>query len=295
MKVAGFTFIRNAVKLNFPVREAILSVLPLCDSFFIAVGQSDDDTRSMVESIDPEKIKVIDTVWNPNLQYGGAVYADETNKAFDAIPDDYDWCFYIQGDEVIHEKYLPVIKSAMNRFLTDKRVEGLLFGYRHFYGTYDYVATSRKWYRYEVRIIRNDKSIRSYRDAQGFRRNGKKLNVVPVNAEIFHYGWVRHPLYMQKKIDEVVRYYNGQMEKEPMQKVEEALFNYGSSYDKLELFDGTHPLVMHDRIRELNWLVNVDIKKNNLKFKYRLLHWFENLTGIRLFEFRNYRIIKGIK
>jgi len=295
MKVAGFTFIRNAVKLNFPVREAILSVLPLCDSFFVAVGQSDDDTRSMIESIDPEKIIIIDTVWNPNLQYGGAVYADETNKAFDAIPDDYDWCFYIQGDEVLHEKYLPVIKSAMNRFLTDNRVEGLLFRYRHFYGTYDYVATSRKWYRYEVRIIRNDKSIRSYRDAQGFRRNGKKLNVVPVNAEIFHYGWVRHPLYMQKKIDEVVRYYNGLMEKEPMQKVEDTLFNYGSSYDKLELFEGAHPLVMHDRIRELNWLVNVDIKKSNLKFNYRLLHWFESLTGKRLFEFRNYRIIKGIK
>lgn len=51
MKVAGFTFIRNAVQFDYPVIEAITSVLPLCDEFVVAVGQSDDDTLALIEGI----------------------------------------------------------------------------------------------------------------------------------------------------------------------------------------------------------------------------------------------------
>src|SRR5690554_1720846 len=179
MKVCGFTFIRNAVKFDFPVVEAISSILPICDRMVVAVGNSDDTTHNLIQKINSEKILIIDTVWDLNLQKNGAVYADETNKAFDTVPSEYDWCFYIQGDEVLHEKYLPVVQQAMVDNVNKKEVEGLLFGYKHFYGTYDYVADSRKWYRNEIRVIRNNKSIRSYRDAQGFRKDGHKLGVVP--------------------------------------------------------------------------------------------------------------------
>ena len=44
MKVSGFTFIRNAIKFDYPVVEAIKSILPVCDDFFVAVGNSDDNT-----------------------------------------------------------------------------------------------------------------------------------------------------------------------------------------------------------------------------------------------------------
>lgn len=295
MKVAGFTFIRNAIKLGFPVVESIKSVLPVCDAFYVAVGQSDDETRNLIETIDREKLRIIDTVWDSKLKKGGTVYADETNKAFDAIPSEYDWCFYIQGDEVVHEKDLCNIMEAMAKYLPERRVEGLLFGYRHFYGTYDYVATSRKWYRNEVRIIRNDKNIRSYRDAQGFRREGKKLWVVRVDANVYHYGWVRHPRNMQKKIDEVSNYYNGQTTLESRQNNNQAVFDYECNYDMLERFTGTHPSIMNARIKQLNWQVEVDLYIKKLKFRYRLMHWFEKQTGIRLFEFRNYRLIKGLR
>ena len=107
MKVCGFTFIRNAVKYDFPVVEAITSVLPLCEHFIVAVGESDDNTRELIENIAPGKITIVDTRWDEGLNNGGVVYADETNKAFDAIPPEYDWCFYIQGDEVLHEKFVP--------------------------------------------------------------------------------------------------------------------------------------------------------------------------------------------
>jgi glycosyltransferase involved in cell wall biosynthesis len=292
MKVCGFTFIRNAKKFDFPIVEAITSVLPVCDHFVVAVGNSDDNTREIIEKISPEKISIVETIWDENLQKGGAVYAAETDKAFDAVPPEYDWCFYIQGDEVVHEKYLAGIKKAMQNNLNRKEVEGLLFRYRHFYGTYDYVAVSRKWYRNEIRVIRNDKSICSYRDAQGFRKNGRKLNVVPVDAEVYHYGWVRHPCFMQQKIDEVRKFYNGISEVEAQQKAGEQEFSYSGNYDALARFDGTHPSVMKERILRLNWQVDIDLSKIRMKPKYRLLHFIEKNFGVRLFEYRNYKIIK---
>jgi hypothetical protein len=44
MKVSGFTFIRNAIKYDYPIVEAIQSILPLCDEVVVAVGNSEDET-----------------------------------------------------------------------------------------------------------------------------------------------------------------------------------------------------------------------------------------------------------
>src|ERR1700744_295445 len=163
MKVAGFTFIRNAVKNDYPIVEAL--------------GNSDDDTEKLINDINSPKIKILHTVWDDGIREGGAVFAAETDKAFHAIPADADWAFYIQGDECVHEKYLPLIKKEMEDNLNDDHIEGLLFKYLHFYGSYDYYGHSRRWYRREIRILRNDKAIHSYRDAQGFRWNNRKINV----------------------------------------------------------------------------------------------------------------------
>lgn len=292
MKVCGFTFIKNAIKFDFPIEEAIKSVLPICHHFVVAVGKSDDQTLGLVKSISPEKISILETEWDESLREGGQVYADETNKAFDAIPDDYDWCFYIQGDEVIHEKYLESVKQSMEDNLNNEKVEGLLFKYRHFFGSYDYVGDCRHWYRNEIRVIRNNKNIRSYKDAQGFRKNNQKLNVLPVQAEIYHYGWVRHPKFMQQKVEAVKLYYNRISEREAQSKAIEREFNYTKEFDALAPFTGSHPEVMLDRIKRLNWEFQPDLTKVNMKLKYRLLHFIEKQTGKRLFEYRNYKLIK---
>ena len=194
MKISGFTFVRNAIKFDYPVVEAILSILPICDEIIVAVGNSDDDTLSLIRSINSPKIKIIETVWDDTLRKGGQVLAVETDKALAAVSPDADWCFYIQGDEVVHEQYLPIIKQAMEENLHQKKVEGLLFKYTHFYGSYQYVADSYKWYRREIRVIRNTGKIRSYKDAQGFRTiDNQKLIVKLIDAYVYHYGWVKPP------------------------------------------------------------------------------------------------------
>ena len=167
------------------------------------MGNSDDNTEELIRSIHSDKIKIHHSIWDENLKKGGVVLAIETDKAFQLISPESDWAFYIQADEVIHEKYHDTIRRTSLLYKDDKQVEGLLFNYLHFYGTYDYVADSRKWYHKEVRIIRNDKGIHAYRDAQGFRRGTKKINVKPVDAMVYHYGWVKNPRKMKEKLKKI--------------------------------------------------------------------------------------------
>lgn len=289
MKVSGFTFIRNAVRYDYPIVEAISSILPLCDELVVVVGNSEDETEALIRSIPSDKIKIVRSTWDDSLREGGKVLADETNKALDAIAADSDWCLYIQGDECIHEQSHAVIREAMIRYKDQLAVEGLLFHYKHFYGSYDYVGDARQWYRREIRIVRNDKKIRSYRDAQGFRKGGRKLNVKLIDAWVHHYGWVKDPRSQQAKAHAFHRLWHDDTWLENHVGSAEA-FDY-SGIDSLEKFKGTHPKVMQDRIARMNWKFDFDISKKNLKGKKFFLYYIEKLTGWRPFEYRNYKRI----
>lgn len=290
MKVSGFTIIRNAVLLDYPVVEAIRSILPLCDEVVVAVGKSEDNTRELVRSIDP-KIRVIDTVWDDTQREGGRVLALETDKAFAGIADDADWCFYIQADEILHESYLEVVSRAMKENMHDKQVEGLLFKYRHFYGSFDYVASSWNWYRREIRIVRMNRQVYSYRDAQGFRmKPNRKLRVRLIDAEIYHYGWVREPRAMRRKQEAFSQlYHDDQWMEANLPKAEE--FDY-SGIDALEKFTGSHPNVMKERIGRLNWKFDHDLSKNKLSVREILKRLVSGIAGYRIGEYRNYILLK---
>lgn len=290
MKVAGFTFIRNAIKYDYPIVEAIQSIAPLCDTIVVAVGNSDDDTLSLIQNIDPKKIKVIQTTWDDSLREGGRVLAVETDKAYAALPEDIDWAFYIQGDEVMHEQYLPTVKKAMEKWKDNTKVDGLLFNYRHFYGSYDYIGEASHWYRKEIRIIRKREDIYSYRDAQGFRKgNNQKLNVKPIDAYINHYGWVKDPRAMQGKQESFHKYWHDDNWMEENVAKAEA-FDY-SDIDALAKFNGTHPKVMQKRIGKINWKFDFDISKNTFTPKERLKRVVKKITGFQIGEHKNYRVI----
>lgn len=289
MKVSGFTIARNIIKYDYPIVEAISSILPLCDEVVVAVGRSEDDTLQLIRSINSPKIKIIETVWDESLREGGRVLADETNKAFAATAPGSDWCFYIQGDEVIHEKYLPVIKAAMEKYKDDKNVEGLLFNYTHFYGSYDYAGDSRMWYRKEIRVIRNDKHISSYMDAQGFRKNNAKLKVKQVDAAVYHYGWVKPPEAQQAKQQSFNKlWHDDEWMKKNIPDVH--AFDY-SQIDSLALFKGTHPQVMQERINRMNWKFAFDPTQKKFSLKKRILYFLEKKFGWKVGEYRNYKII----
>ncbi len=296
MKITGFSFIRNAIKYDYPIREALLSVLPLVDELVVAVGKSDDETMGLVAGLDKNKIRIIETEWDDNLREGGRVLALETQKAYDSIRGG-DWAIYIQGDEVLHESDYPAIRSALERYAGDPQVDGLLFNYRHFYGSYDYTGASRRWYRREVRIVRPPHfvlnpqlKIYSYRDAQGFRKNdNEKLRVKPVDAYVYHYGWVKPPEAQMQKQQTFNKYWH---DDSWMQKnvPAAAQFDY-SNIDSLTRFTGKHPLVMQERINKKNWQFDFDISRSRYTLKEKISGFVERMTGYRPGEYKNYRKI----
>lgn len=290
MKVTGFSFVKNALIYDYPVVEAIKSIMPICDEFVVAVGKSDDATLELIQSIAPDKIRIIETAWDESLREGGKVLAVETDKAFQAISEDSDWAFYIQGDEVVHEKYLPVIREQMERFKEDKSVDGLLFQYQHFYGSYDYVGDAKSWYPNEIRVIKNNKSIYSYKDAQGFRKDdNQKLNVVPIEAYMYHYGWVKEPEAMQRKQENFNKlWHDDQWVDDNIVKAD--AFDYGGELRQLHRFDETHPEVMKARIEEKNWKFDYDLSHNKKTSKDRVKSLLKKI-GIDT-SYRNYEIVK---
>ena len=290
MKISGFTFVRNAVKYDYPVVESIQSILPIVDEFIVSVGNSEDNTLQLIESISSPKIKIVYSVWDDTLREGGKVLAVETDQAFAQISPDSDWAFYLQADEVVHEKYHDTILKEAKKYLNSPKVDGLLFKYLHFYGTYDYVGDTRRWYNREIRIIRNDKNIRSYRDAQGFRKNGEKLKVKLIDAYIYHYGWVKNPQQQKHKVEDFHIFWSKNQEAQ-FKKEQNELFDYIKDADILRKFNETHPAVMQKRVNEKSWDIPFDLSRKKMSFKDTLLYKFEKCTGKRLFDYKNYKII----
>ena len=288
MYISGFTFVRNAVRYDYPVTESIRSLLPLVDELIVCLGNSNDETASLIASLNDPKIRIIHSVWDDTLREGGRVLAVETDKAKSAVSPQADWAIYLQADEVLHESDYGIIRKSMEKYLHDRDTEGLLFNYIHFYGSYQYTGDSRRWYRHEIRIIRNDPAIRSYRDAQGFRKNGRKLKVKKVNASVYHYGWVKNPLQQLEKQKSFHKLWHD--DTWVKEKVAAPEFDY-SEIDSLSEFKGTHPVVMNDRIQKMNWPFHYDPSRKKMKVKDLVLQAIEKGTGYRLFEYKNYKLI----
>jgi hypothetical protein len=293
VRISGFTFIRNAVSLGYPVREALQSILPMVDELVVVVApaEPDDGTRELVTSLGDARVRVIDAAWDASR--GELVYSDLTNLALDACTGD--WCLYVQGDEVVHEDDHPVLVERCRALLSDERVEALLFDYHHFFGDYSHVQVGQGWYPREIRMVRNAAGIRSVRDAQSFRhRSGRRLTVARANASIFHYGWARHPALMQKKTREFWSHRVSDEEVE-VRCGDVPDFDYGP-LGRLQSWAGKHPEVMTDRIAGMDWrdlLRDTDLhgrvrlRHRDDRWPYRFLTGVSRVTGVDL-NHKNY-------
>jgi len=298
MKVVGFTFVRNAVRNDYPVLESLRSLLPLCDEVVVAVGRSDDDTLALIQGLDSPKIRVVETEWDDTLREGGRVLALETDKALAAVPADADWAIYLQADEVLHEADYPAIRAGLARWAADEAVDGLLLEYAHFYATYDYLGDSPDWYRREVRVVRPGRGIYSYRDAQGFRKPpNQKLRVRLLAATVYHYGSVKQPAAMRHKLETFGRLWHSDEHMTALRAAHTAAataaaaeFDY-ARIDSLQPFTGQHPAVMAARVARQNWHYAHDPRRNRLSFKNRVRVAVRRLTGYYLWEYRNYELL----
>jgi len=300
-KISGFSLVRNGVKFDYPFLESLRSLLPLVDELVLNVGVGEDDTLARCQELarteGQGKIKIFESVWplnDPEKKKAGIILSEQTNLALDRCEND--WCFYLQADEVLHEEDQALIRRSVEKAHA-LGLEAVVFEYRHFYGSFNVIQNSRSAYRREMRILRKSSGGRSVGDAQSFRKpDGTKLEALLSPARIMHYGWVRTPEAMLEKTLFMDGLYHGGAET-PAQPGE-AKPHTGDNY-RYKRFWGlypyleTHPQVMATRIREKGW--NWDLRASPFVFTTRdigkiLLDGVERVTGVRPFEFKNYRI-----
>ncbi len=282
MRVTGFSLVANAVRLDFPIREALRSILPLCDEVVVNVGPSDDGTRDLIAAMREPGIRVIEGAWERGQ--GSAVLAVETQRALHAVTGD--WAIYMQADEVLHEDGVAPLQAAMRAALDAPAVEGLLVDFRHFYGSTDWVGQGRAWYRREVRVLRPGIGLRSFQDAQGFRVGtaARRVRARPSGAVYHHYGWARPPAALVSKTEtDNALYYDGRQ-----RRVAGAPLPWDVG---LSRFTGRHPAVMAE------WIA---ARRDQMTDRFAPRRWdarrlallaslgVERLTGWRPFEYRNY-------
>jgi glycosyltransferase involved in cell wall biosynthesis len=283
MRVVGFSLVANAVRLDFPVLEALRSILPLCDELVVNVGPSQDGTLDLIRGLGDARLRVIEGTWDPGL--GGAVLAVETERALAACRGD--WAIYIQADEVLHESGLPLLRSAMEETRGNPRVEGLLVDFVHLYGNTDWQGTGRTWYRREVRVVRPGSDTHSYEEAQGFRAGSshRKLRARRSGATYYHYGWARpmEALNAKREVDNAL-YYAGASRRRPL--APRLAWDVG-----VRRFGGAHPGLMRDWIASRRGRMSegfVPRAWDARRVALLLSIGVERLTGWRPFEFTNY-------
>ncbi|MFQ5889949.1 MAG: glycosyltransferase [Gemmatimonadota bacterium] len=286
--LSAFSIVKNAELLDYPIQASIRSVLPLCEEVVVNVGRSADRTLDVVRAIADRRVRVLEREWPEGYGSWMRELSAETNRAMDACR--HDWAVYLQADEVLHEDDYPAIRSALVRAAADARAEGLLFHYLHFEGSPEWVLWGRRRYRREVRIVRRSSGVRSVRDAQGFRIGAeeRRPRVIRSGARIFHYGYLKSADGLQRKKRLFARSVAAEEgENEP--------FRF-RRYSGLRRFDGTHPASAREWLAAHEWRFDpqttlgppLDLKT----LKVRISDAIEARTGRRLFEHRNYEMLR---
>jgi len=284
--ISGFTLVRNATILDFPVEASIRSLLSVVSEVVVNVGASDDDTRERVVAIGDPRIRVLDSTWD--FSRGPAMLADETQRAMVACR--HRWGIYIQADEVLADGSAEALREVIEARDDDARVEGVLVQYRHFYGGFDTVATNRSWYRRETRAVRlgGAAETHSFRDAQGFRvgAEDRRIRSAMSGAVMHHYGWARPAWALAAKRSEDLAIYPWRREQDQSR----PLLPW---FPGITPYSGAHPAVVQSWIAERRSATQLIEPKRWQPHhaEFLLSDLIERSTGWRPFEYRNYVIV----
>jgi len=285
MKVSAFTFIKNGQILGYPFIESIQSILTIVDEFVINVGESEDDTLLLIQSISSPKIRIIKSKWNDTMRERGYVYGQQ--KMIAQYNCTGDWAFYIEGDEVYHENDLEQIRESMKIHLNDSNVEALAFDFYHFYGNANSFLDSPGWYRSEVRIIKN--SIRAYAPDGLFwlvlksNKKGRYPRAKHTGVNCYHYGWVRSEEQMNLKSYKVQKYWGKEPVKVDYSQMDQSI---------IKEFQGSHPDIVKDWLPKNTGLYKVDpsYKPTKKQKKHQSMIKLEKLFGLDLSK-KHYKLV----
>jgi glycosyltransferase involved in cell wall biosynthesis len=250
--LSAYSYLKNGIEFDYPFRESILSVLPLCDEMVIgwARDSSDGTAEALAElAAQHPKIKLFASdVWRENQGDKGSVIRRAAEEAMARCRGE--WLWHVQADEVYHEADLKQLEAALYSS-ESRQIAAFNFPILHFYGspTVRICEKGREigWYQTCVRLARRG-ATQHIEDAwtqMPMPGVEGRLQLLPVR--IFHYGHVRQPEAMRLKSSYMEQLYA------PLPTDFEICPTGSFRYDRvdpayLERYDDEHPRVMRLRM-----------------------------------------------
>lgn len=247
--LGGAVCIRNGNQLDYCWREAIKSLLPVCDEVVVCDGESTDGTQEEIRDwavIEP-KIKLCVYPW-PNPVGDIEFWVKWLNYAREHLSTDYH--FQLDADEVLSEKSYPEVLSVL-----DGPPHSVWVWRRNFWAdTKHLIPPGHCCGHRVVRIAPSNVWLAS--DGCNERGNAAVAMALHSEIEIFHYGFLRKRKSIFQKAKELQRMFFGAGADPRMDEVEDKDGNWmrdikGIDWiNQLVDYNGDHPAVIHQWLRE---------------------------------------------
>ena len=200
MKLAGTTFIRNGITYDYCYRETIECLLEFCDHVFVVDAGSDDGTLEDLETIISHKLTLIKRPkqeWIATEGKGKTKLCYFTDIALRAAEEaGYDYSFYLQCDEILHERSYIHVKEAIK-----SNTAGYMCARVNLWDSpYTKLNVPQNRMPCSTQVVRLTKSeYRSYGDAESIAVPSLNQNWVD-RIIIYHMGFVRRREVMKDKV-----------------------------------------------------------------------------------------------
>lgn len=238
-QLAGTMFIRNGIQYDYCFIESIVSLLNLCDAVFVVDAGSNDGTLEMLRLIDHPKFNLIERSeeeWHKQKGKGRSKLCYFTDIAIEAAQKEgYEYNFYCQADEVVHEKSFKHIRKACTLNWPGYMISRInLWGspYYQLDVTQDRLPCSNE----VIRLAKT--SYRSIGDAESL--NVPEVSMYFINdIRMYHMGFVRD---RERMIDKSIN-------------MQENIFEFDSHDPKLDVAPEFKPELWFDFKKDLK-LIN---------------------------------------
>lgn len=195
MKLSIYTFVRDALRLDFHAVAMLKHHLPLADEIVVHEGYSSDGSFEAIRDLDP-KIKIFRTRWKRGEGRWYVAFKEEARRRCTG-----DWCVLLDCDEFLPEWEWDPLRDYLSA--TDRTVVPMR--YVNFYGNYKvYNAFPEKhrWPAYKRTIHRNLPQMEIWGDGSNVRHVGGPIEGSMRDERSFechHFSAVRHPARLRER------------------------------------------------------------------------------------------------
>lgn len=247
MSIGGTLIVRNGDEFDYPWRQAVLSLLPICDQVVISDAGSTDGTREAIiewQKTEP-KIKLVNFPWpesDPTL------IANWINSAREHL--ETDWHFFLTADEVLHEAYYAAVLDWPNAHPNHSATTHT----RNFWSDSKHlIPYGRTCGHRGIRMAKQNVWMPAdFPDERGRKAMDTSIET---DIEVYHYNYLRkRDAYFRKQKAYQISVCGGSYDPRiDDNEKSEAWLTPAYYPEPLVPFDFPHPQVMHQWLKERNY------------------------------------------